>query len=184
MSATFRTTAICLLVLSIAIPWGSVHTDVGPKPTMEFQFKQGSGDPQLTIVSGTLFECDQSDCSDATPLEQLGPQGFTCDQTSCSALAYGFSDYHRLEITFSDGVTRSSNIFKTSGFNSFYTVTVQQSDLLVESKLVLLPNVQLNQKANLYVILFFVLICGACIVGIAIIVVVIVLLVRKNKKKQ
>jgi hypothetical protein len=111
----------------------SVHialADTGPKPTMEFTF---NGE-QVTILSGILYECEQPNCSDAAPLKELGPQRFTCDAASCTALAYGFSDYHKLEIQFSDGKTRQSNIFKTAGFDSKYNVTVRAADLLVESR--------------------------------------------------
>jgi hypothetical protein len=37
-----------------------------------------------------------------------------------------------LEIEFSDGGRRQSNIFETAGFNSKYSVNVQSEDLLVE----------------------------------------------------
>jgi len=124
-----------LLFTLVTLPRAHVvFADTGPKPTMEFEFKQGLPDGQVTIVSGILYECDQADCSDAAPLQELGPQRFICDALSCSALAYGFSDYHQLEIQFSDGKTRRSNIFKTAGFDSKYTVTIRPDDLLVEAQ--------------------------------------------------
>jgi hypothetical protein len=49
-------------------------------------------------------------------------------------MAYGFSRYHRLEIQFSDGKMRQSNIFETAAFSSKYTVTVRPNDLLVEGQ--------------------------------------------------
>lgn len=122
-----------ILIMSFLAP-GSVAADIGPKPEMEFEFQQEMVGDQLTIVSGILYECEQPDCSDASPLEELGPQRFSCDATSCYAMAYGFSPYHRLEIQFSDGITRQSNIFETAGFESKYTVTVHPGDLLVEAQ--------------------------------------------------
>lgn len=113
----------------------TVLADTGPKPSMEFTF---TGEP-VTIVSGIMYECQQSDCSDAAPLEELGPQGFRCEAESCSAIGYGFSPYHQIEIEFSDGTTRRSNIFETAGFDSKYTVTVRPEDLRVEAQLNLLP---------------------------------------------
>src|SRR6266540_5331970 len=95
----FKTFLLLFLLIQLFLPTNNAFADTGPKPTMEFAF---SGD-QATIVSGTLFECEQSDCSDAAPLQELGPQRFTCDDMSCSALAYGFSTYHKIEIQFSDG---------------------------------------------------------------------------------
>lgn len=130
----FRLSLLLFLVTQLLLPSRLVFADTGPKPTMDFSFHQESSADQVTIVSGTLYECDQSDCSDAAPLQALGPQRFTCEATSCSALAYGFSDYHKLEILFSDGKTRQSNIFKTAGFDSKYAVTIRRDDLLVESQ--------------------------------------------------
>jgi hypothetical protein len=125
-----------LLILAQAmLPFHTVRADTGPKPTMEFNFT----DADVTIVSGILYECDQPDCGDAAPLEELGPQRLYCETTSCQAIAYGFASYHILEIEFSDGTTRASNIFETAGFNSKYKVTVQPDDLLVEAQLNLEP---------------------------------------------
>ncbi|MBC7876371.1 MAG: hypothetical protein H7Y59_04295 [Anaerolineales bacterium] len=122
-----------LLLLSILIPLSLptyvVFADIGPKPSMEFEFELLDG---ITITSGILYECDQSDCSDAAPMEELGPQRLACDSISCSAVAYGFAPYHRLEIQFSDGKTRSSNIFETIDFDSVYLVTINADDLSVE----------------------------------------------------
>lgn len=108
--------------------------DTGPKPSMEFEFTHALEDAPPSILSGTLYECDQSDCQDATPLEEVGPQGFRCQANSCRAIAYGFAPYHRIEIEFSDGRTRTSNVFATAGFDSRYTVTVRPEDLLVEAR--------------------------------------------------
>src|SRR5262245_50194461 len=100
-----KLTKLCLLLLLLQLLFPSqiALADTGPKPTMDFQFKYESAAEHPTIVSGVLYECQQSDCSDAAPLQQLGPQGFRCNTESCSATAYGFSDYHKLEIQFSYG---------------------------------------------------------------------------------
>ncbi len=164
---------IVLLFAVVAIPIQSALADTGPKPSMEFQFVQGAGMQDVSVTSGTLFECNQSECQDATPLKHLGPQGFSCDAKSCSALAYGFSTYHQIEILFSDGVTRKSNVFTTAEFQSSYEVTIQQTDLVVKSKI----------KLGLFSPLTYVLICGICLIGIIILIVVIVLLVRRSRKK-
>lgn len=121
---------IFIFLSILLLPSHIVLADTGPKPTMEFTF---SGQ-DVTIVSGILYECDQADCSDAAPLEELGPQGLYCETTSCRAIGYGFAPYHILEIEFSDGTTRASNIFETAGFDSKYDVTVEPDDLLVEAQ--------------------------------------------------
>ena len=123
------------LVLLTSLPVPAALADTGPKPTMDFQFKQEmTGELPLTITSGILFECDQPDCSDAAPLEEAGPQRFTCEVNSCRATAYGFAPYHRIELEFSDGKTRQSNIFETAGFDSQYRVTIRPDDLFVEAR--------------------------------------------------
>ena len=163
---------LILLFLHLLLPAQIVLADTGPKPTMDFQFKLESNGEQVTITSGTLYECKQSDCSDAAPLQQLGPQGFRCDAKSCSATAYGFSDYHKLEIQFSDGKTRQSNIFQTAGFDSKYTVTVRPDDLLVEAQLT---------PGNFPFTSFIVITCICALVGLSVVAVVVIFLVRRSK---
>jgi len=140
---------------------------------MEFTFKQELTGESVTISSGTLYECDQSDCSDASPLQELGPQRFTCDASSCSATAYGFAAYHKIEIQFSDEKTRASNIFQTAGFDSTYTVTIRPEDLLVEAQFSLgvLPPVFL-----------IIITCICALVGVGIVVGLIIFLFRRSKK--
>lgn len=162
------------LFLIMLLPSSIVSADTGPKPTMDFIFEQQG--EQLTITSGVLFECQQADCSDARRLEQLGPQGFSCNESSCRALAYGFAPYHKIEIEFSDGKTRESNIFETGGFNSSYTVTVREDDLFIDAPSNLVPR-------SFPRVGFIVLLC-ACVslIGIGI-VVVIVFMSRRSAKK-
>lgn len=135
---------LLLLSLQMLVPVHEVLADTGPKPTMEFTFKQELTGEPLTIVSGILYECDQPDCSDAAPLEDVGPQGLYCELQSCRAIGYGFASYHQLEIEFSDDISRQSNIFETAGFDSKYTVTVRPDDLLVEARFNLLPSFSLG----------------------------------------
>lgn len=172
---TKYTRVLILLVLWIScLPMQSASADTGPKPTLDFTFTQEFPGNPVSITAGTLFECEQSDCSDAHPLPEMGPQGFRCEASSCHALAYGFSEYHRLEITFSDGKTRQSNIFKTSEFNANYKVTIREADLLVEPQLTL----------GLFSPLTYILLCGGCLLGVLLLVVVIIVIVRKTRKKQ
>src|SRR5215217_986886 len=107
MKARILMLVFLFLLSQILIPTHTALADTGPKPSMEFTF---TGEP-VTIVSGIMYECEQTDCSDAAPLEELGPQRFYCETESYHALAYGFAPYHRIEIEFSDGQTRQSSIF-------------------------------------------------------------------------
>ncbi len=167
--------SLLLFFLSAALlPAQIVLAETGPKPTMDFNFK-GLQDGELQIVSGTLYECDKPDCSDATPLQVGGPQRLSCTMTGCHALAYGFSEYHILEVEFSDEVTRRSNVFKTAGFNSIYNVTVQPNDLLVEA--------QFSLGFIHPYLLLLIIGCLCALVVIGLIVWLIIFLVRRSKKK-
>ncbi len=170
----FKTFLLLFLLIQLFLPINNAFADTGPKPTMEFTFKQELSGEIATITSGILYECEQSDCSDAAPLQQLGPQRFSCDVLSCGALAYDFSPYHKLEIQFSDGKTRQSNIFETAGFDSKYTVTVRADDLLVESHFNL---------GNMFPRTVTVLLLCACILMIGVVVIgVIIFFIRRRRK--
>ena len=158
MNTKFLTSFVLLLTIFVALPYQVVRADTGPKPSMDFTFKQEMAGEPVSIVSGVLYECEQTDCGDAAPLGEFGPQRFYCDAESCGAVAYGFSPYHKIEIEFSDGKTRQSNVFKTAGFDSKYTVTVRSDDLLVEARFNLDP----ITRSPLWVVLC----CCALIVGL------------------
>jgi len=174
LMAKLKTLFLSLILMLLILPTQIVMADTGPKPSMDFEFK-GLQDGELTIISGILYECDQPDCSDAAPLEELGPQGLRCDTTGCSALAYGFASYHILEIEFSDEVTRRSNIFETAGFDSTYTVTIQPNDLLVEAQF------GLGAISPYTWILVIISLC--CLAGIGLSVGLIIFFVRRSEKK-
>lgn len=161
-----------VFILLMFLPVPIVLADTGPKPSMDFQFKQEVAGAPLTITSGILFECDQPDCSDAAPIEEVGPQGFRCDATSCSAVAYGFAPYHQIEIEFSDGQTRQSNIFETAGFDSRYAVTIRPTDLLVEAQF------SLGVFPPLWIIL---IVCLCALAGLVVVAGLIIFLVRRRR---
>ena len=163
---------LLLLSLLAFLPIHSVLADTGPKPSMDFQFKQEIAGEPLTITSGILFECDQPDCSDAAPIEEVGPQGFRCEANSCRAIAYGFAPYHRIEIEFSDGQTRQSNVFETAGFDSKYTVTIRPDDLLVEAQL----SLGVFPRAGIVIIA-----CLCALIGVGLVVGVAIFLLRRSK---
>lgn len=125
---------LVVVLVVILVPFQVARADTGPKPSMHFEFAY-EVDPVPTIVSGVQFECQTADCSDAEPLGEAGPQRFGCWEEGCSSLAYGYSNYHRLSIDFSDGKTRQSNVFGKKYFEAYYRVTVREDDLLVEELL-------------------------------------------------
>jgi hypothetical protein len=120
---------MALVLLVFFMPAAPVKADLGPKPTESFSFVYKI--TKVDIVRGQLFQCDDPACQAGKPLEKLGPQNFGCRNDSCESLAYGYSKYQKLVITFADGV-RVSNIFTKSAFNAEYTVTVLQDSLQVE----------------------------------------------------
>jgi len=173
----YATLVALLLALAVSLlPWQAAAADMGPKPTMNFTFTQGGPGPQLSILSGTLYECQQADCSDAQPLKKnMGPQRFTCDDSGCNSMSYGYAPYHRIEIAFSDGKTRQSNIFRTAGFSSVYKVTVRQDDLLVET------DVLASAPASMWIGIVLGVCC--CLAFLLVVAVIVIVVVRRNSKK-
>jgi hypothetical protein len=125
--------ASILVGFLIAYPQISALADTGPKPTADFTFVQMSNSP-LTILSAKLLQCQDTSCSESKPLQDIGPQHFTCNADSCNSTAYGYAVYQRLEVTFSDGKTRLSNEFTKKSFAARYRVTIRPDDLLVEEQ--------------------------------------------------
>ena len=92
---------------------------------------------------------------------------------SCSAVAYGFAPYHRIEIELSDGKTRQSNVFETAGFESRYMVTIHSDDLFVEARFS--PALPWRAAGIL-------LACLCALLGVGLIVGLIIFLLRRSKK--
>jgi hypothetical protein len=145
---------------------------------MEFGFQSQTPGAALTILSGTLYDCHQPDCQDAVPQVSRGQQ--FCNTTSCSALV--FSPYHRLEIQFSDGKTRQSNVFQSTSSSSTHTVykvTIRPDDLLVETKY---TSDYPGDPTIIFKCLLF--LCG-CYAGIAVIAILLnIFLARRSRRKK
>jgi hypothetical protein len=121
--------SLILTLFSLLFPLIVVKADIGPKPTMTFNFKF-QGDP-IAIEGGQQLQCSDATCADGTPLTEGGPQRFHCDARSCGSLAYAYKPYHKLIIQFADR-TRESNVFQKRAFSATYTVTVTENWLQVE----------------------------------------------------
>jgi hypothetical protein len=111
------------------LPLATAHADVGPKPTADFEFEYQIA--PVDIVEGQLIECEDEACVEGKPLEELGPQRFECEERSCSSMAYGYADYLKLVITFTDR-QRESNVFTKGAFAATFKVVVLESSLQVE----------------------------------------------------
>lgn len=109
----------------------TAYADTGPKPSADFEFEYEID--RVPIIEGQLLECDDKDCTQSHPLRELGPQRFTCDDYSCTSLAYGYARYLKLVITFEDQV-RESSVFEKHYFEAVFVVTVTQSGLEVREK--------------------------------------------------
>lgn len=168
-----RQLVFVLLLIMLIVFASPVPADVGPKPSMEFTFSQAFKGEPLQIVSGILLQCKEPDCNDARPLPERGPQRFTCEAMQCNALAYGFSPYNQLEITFSDGIVRKSNIFPKGQFNGKYKVLIREQDLLV------------TEQFNPFDIMPLPWFClGFACLTIILIAVIVIVIVHRSKKKS
>ena len=113
------------------MPVRVAQADVGPKPSMEFEFVYETDEP-LAIVAGEQMQCEEPDCSDAESLEEVGPNRFWCTGDHCSSSSYGYTTYNQLVVQFSDGVTRTSGVFSGGTMKNEYRVTVREDGLEVE----------------------------------------------------
>jgi hypothetical protein len=170
------------MLIGIFLHPQAVLADTGPKPTMDFEFELPSG---VTITSAIMYECDESDCSDAEALPELGPQGIRCDELRCSSTSYGYAPYHRLEIQFSDGKIRQSNIFETIAFTSNYKVIVNADDLVVEevSGSPAPPFEDFPAPTNTNPYIFYILGCVCILLLLGLITVAVIFFVRRSRKK-
>jgi hypothetical protein len=107
------------------------NADLGPKPTASFSITVDNG---AHMTRGILLMCEKEDCSDAAPLEQVGPQHFGCSGARCDALAYGFSPYLQLQLTLSDGRKLISQVFKKEAFDATFIATATGGRLYVEEQ--------------------------------------------------
>ena len=174
-SAMRNKTRLLLLTLLLLAFAPLLMADAGPKPAMDFELEyEISPAPEIRAV--TLLECQQEDCSDGTALEELGSQGIHCpSSTDCHSMAYGYDGkYFQLVLEFSDGVTRTSNVFTKHRFNASYKVSVTEDTLEVKKA---------GGSGNpmLYLLLLMLaLICG----GVAIVIVGVVLIVRAIRRRK
>lgn len=115
--------ACCHIFILYALP---AMADLGPKPTISIELQNVLPAP---IATGTLLLCNQSDCNDAKPLQDYGPQHFDCSQFSCWGLSYGFSPYLRLKLMLQNGTNIESQIFTKKEFDARFTGAVNGSVL-------------------------------------------------------
>ena len=158
-----------------------LQADMGPKPTAEFVIEYQI-EPVPGIVDYALYTCYEPNCSDATRMEQLGPQHFDCTRDACASMAYGYGDYMYITFEFDDGTSRSSNIFTKDHFNAEYRITVTRDDLEVEETGG--SNSGSFGWIGFMVLMSYVMMICCGLLILAVIVLVIVLIVRGVRKRQ
>lgn len=121
-----------LAVLAVLLFQDAASADIGPKPSMEFNLIYETTQP-IMLIDGQQLQCEDGNCSQPRPLEQLGPQGFYFEQDSCSSMAYSYAPYQKLVLNFSDG-TRESNVFEAGSYNARFDVRVTDTGLVVEER--------------------------------------------------
>jgi len=165
----FKKILMLILILLILLPFGKVSADA-PPPSMDFEFYPQTSGATITILSATLYGCEGPDCQNPMQIP------ISCGDSNCHANA-GYSS-NRLEVRFSDGKTRRSNVFQSTSAHTVYKVTIHPDDLLVETQ-----STSGYQSAAGLLNLFTVICIGlACILVLAIL--LIIFLIRRSRKKK
>jgi hypothetical protein len=165
----FKKILILIVILLIFLPFRMVSADA-PPPSMDFEFYPQTSGATLTILSATLYGCEGTDCQNPIPIP------ISCGDNTCHANA-GYSS-NRLEVRFSDGKTRQSNVFQSTSAHTVYKVTIRPDDLLVETQ-----STSGYQSAAGLLNLFTVICIGlACILVLAIL--LIIFLIRRSRKQK
>ena len=164
----FKKILMLILILLILLPFGKVSADA-PPPSMDFEFYPQTSGVTITILSATLYGCEGSDCQNPIPIP------ISCGDSNCHANA-GYSS-NRLEVRFSDGKTRRSNVFQSTSAHTAYKVTIRPDDLLVETQ-----STSGYQSASGF---FQLAIICVCLAGILILVILLIIfLIRRSRKKK
>ena len=155
-------------ILLVLLPFGKVSADA-PPPSMDFEFYPQTSGVTITILSAILYGCEGSDCQNPIPIP------ISCGDSNCHANA-GYSS-NRLEVRFSDGKTRRSNVFQSNAAHTVYKVTIRPDDLLVETQ-----STSGYQSASGF---FELAIICVCLAGILILVILLIIfLIRHSRKKK
>ena len=107
---------------------------ISPNPRMDFSFTFNT--PATLSIDGVRSEQIQytdSLCMSAKPLGDYGAQRMDCTANSCRSVAYEYEPFQKLIITFSDGVTRESEVFPTpKALRASFNVVVEPDALHVQ----------------------------------------------------
>ena len=127
-----------IVLLMGMLPQRNVSADMGPKPTMTFEFVQEVPGPNLTMVSWSLINCRNYDCgvlnSELSDVIPFPLNNFNCADNHCDAYINYLTNenYFQMEIAFSDGEIRTSNVFTRKYFEANYSVEIRLDSLYVK----------------------------------------------------
>ena len=126
---------------------GQAWADIGPKPTIYIALP---AELAAQVVNGTLLLCQKSDCSDANPMQDFGPQAFACSVDysdkiggghgyvapqipvgHCRGLGYGFAPFLQLKLNLREGKDIVSSVFTKKVFDAHFKADFAQGKLTV-----------------------------------------------------
>lgn len=105
------------------------RADIGPKPSAYFEWPSHKG---VSLGSVQLLQCKDAACREAAPLQQIGPQRFSCCEAGCFAMAYGFADTSQLSAEI-DGKEVKSAPFSITKPDGFFVVSSTKGRLEVHA---------------------------------------------------
>jgi hypothetical protein len=87
--------------------------DIMPEPQIVYNFKYFTDVPlEINPSASEQIQCEDALCMESAPLGSYGLQKLNCGKEECFASAYEFKPFQKLAVSFNDGKTRYSHIFK------------------------------------------------------------------------
>ena len=140
--------------------------DVSPKPEMDFSFiYETENKPLIDPAHSEQIQCSDNQCLESKPLGHYGIQKLYCSAGKCFSVAYEYTDFQKLVISFVDGSIRESNVFTAPRkLRARFNVHVHENNLTVEPT-DLIPDAsgwtRLDAWASLLIILILELLAAA-----------------------
>ena len=120
-----------ILLAAVALPQGTAEADIGPHPTLEFEFDFSGLNASVDIDEVILFTCRDDDCVEREELWDVPGQTFGCDQDGCSGTLLTGGPTRQIEVRLADR-TLTSQPFKKEGFYSHYKLIFLNDEIKVE----------------------------------------------------
>jgi hypothetical protein len=100
--------AACVFAASYCV------ADIMPKPQIIYNFEYFTAEPlEINPLVSEQIQCADALCMESAPLGSYGLQKLNCGKKECFATAYEFKPFQKLAVSFNDGQTRYSQVFKT-----------------------------------------------------------------------